>query len=420
MRAFENHIQWPHVKEATRRLKEAGFEALLAGGCVRDLLMNREPNDFDIATDATPDQVEALFPRSLAVGKAFGVIILPHEGFQLEIATFREDLEYKDGRRPEGVRFSTAEADSKRRDFTVNALFYDIDSDRIIDYVGGEADIKKKTLRTVGDADKRFDEDKLRILRAVRFAAQLDFDIHPGTLEAILRRAPEVSVVSRERIRDELSKLLKTRSRLKGLGLLLSSGLVGVLFPELAEEIFKRETKWLDSFHIESIHVPTELTVSLALFVMPAASKLGDRGLREFLTKSLKLDNKQADAIVFSIKNLPSFLNPSQMRRGELALLLSKPEAKTALRVASVVARLDDSSISKETDREAYLAGLKAEIMPTGELPAPFLNGESAKVAGLKPGPTMGRLLNESYLLQLEGKLRTAEEALEWLKESSH
>ncbi|MES2964533.1 MAG: CCA tRNA nucleotidyltransferase, partial [Bdellovibrionota bacterium] len=148
-----------------RTLRSAGFTALLAGGCVRDMLMSREPNDFDVATDATPDQVETLFPRAVAVGKAFGVIVLPQDGFDIEVATFREDLEYKDGRRPEGVKFSSPELDAKRRDFTVNALFLEPESGKISDFVGGQNDLTARILRTVGEPDRRFTEDKLRLLR---------------------------------------------------------------------------------------------------------------------------------------------------------------------------------------------------------------------------------------------------------------
>ena len=218
---LEEHSQWNAVKEVCSRLRDAGFEALLAGGCVRDLIMHREPNDFDVATDATPDQIESLFPKCLLVGKAFGVIILPFDGFQIEVATFREDLQYKDGRRPEGVKFSTPKADAQRRDFTINALFYDPIKREIIDFIDGQADIKAKILRTVGDPNHRFDEDKLRLLRAIRFAAQLDFRIEDGTLRAVETHAKDVSVVSHERIRDELIKLLKSPNRNIGLELLL-------------------------------------------------------------------------------------------------------------------------------------------------------------------------------------------------------
>lgn len=409
MRVFENHKQWKAVKEVSDRLSEAGYQVLLAGGCVRDYVMKRaQPSDFDIATDAVPDQVHALFPNALTVGKAFGVTIIPFGDFNLEVATFREDLEYKDGRRPEGVRFSSPEADAKRRDFTANALFYDIKTDQVIDYVGGVDDIKNRVLRTVGDPDQRFNEDKLRLLRAVRFAAQLDFELEPATYAAVKKRAAEVAQVSRERVRDELLKLLKTPNRIKGLKLLVETGLLKALFPELAKIVEGNFDTWIENFQRAAKF--DDSLLFLALFFWPVFDAASEKEFRETYLRGLRLDNRETEAVMFSLKNLKLFLNPHAHREGEIVLLLSHFAAPTALSLAKVIA-------SENGESERYLESLrKNRLGPHGEKPAPFVTGADAVEAGFKPGPEMGAVLQEAYLQQLEGKLQDRSEALDWLK----
>ncbi len=393
MNAFEDHIQWNAVKEVSEKLREAGFEALLAGGCVRDLIMRREPNDFDIATNATPDEVEALFEKSIAVGKAFGVIVIPYPEFQIEVATFREDLEYKDGRRPEGVKFSTAKADAQRRDFTVNALFYDTATNKIIDYVDGRKDIAAKILRTVGDPNQRFDEDKLRILRALRFSAQLDFAIESQTLRAIIERAQDVNVVSRERIRDELLKLLKSEHRRKGLELLIKTCLLNAILPDLAKAIEDVETKWLSSFE----NAVNDETLLLALFTWPAPTT----------AQTLKLDNQTSDTLANIFKSLDSVLNPSKISKAELAYLFTKPFAPSLLQFANQIDR------SKEPGAPSAWNEALKYARPDGSTPVqPLVTGKDLIASGVKPGPQMGERLHEIFLKQLEGKIKTKEEAL--------
>ncbi len=409
MNAFEEHIQWNAVKDVCSKLRQAGFEALLAGGCVRDLILKRQPNDFDIATDATPDQVEALFPKTVAVGKAFGVIILPYEDFQIEVATFREDLQYRDGRRPEGVKFSTPEADAKRRDFTLNALFYDIHKKKIIDFVEGRKDIEAKILRTVGDANHRFDEDKLRILRAIRFSAQLDFEIEPKTLSAITSRASEVSVVSLERIRDEILKLLKTSCRVKGLRLLLSTGVLHGAMPLLATEVEKHPKEWVRAFdHLED---QDDVTAMIALFVWPARAELHS------LLKAFRFDKQMNDTLMHIIRNLDSVLNPSTLRPGDLAYLLTKSFARSLLSVAETLVR-SGSLAHEPAARKMWDKALQA-ARPDGVTPAePLLTGKDLLSMGMKPGPKMGERLHEAFLLQLEGELKSRAEIEKWIRES--
>src|SRR5271170_7184879 len=191
-----------------RRLREAGHTAYLVGGCVRDMVRGVEPQDFDIATSATPEQVQTLFPRTVPVGAAFGVVLVLEDDHQFEVATFRSDDAYIDGRRPTGVHYGSPEEDAQRRDFTVNGMFFDPIGNEIIDFVGGRADIERKVVRTIGDPRQRFAEDKLRMLRAVRFAANLEFEIDPATFAVVKEMASQIGIVSAERIRDELTKIL--------------------------------------------------------------------------------------------------------------------------------------------------------------------------------------------------------------------
>ena len=225
--------------EVVRRLQADGHEAYWAGGCVRDRLQGKQPKDFDVATSASPTQVRALFGRrrTLAVGESFGVIVVrgPRAAGQVEVATFRVDMGYSDGRRPDAVAFRSAEEDAQRRDFTINGMFYDPIADRAIDFVGGTADLRDRIVRAIGDPHQRFFEDKLRMLRGIRFAANLDFELHPETLRAIQQHANDIQVVSIERVANELHRMLTNRHRARAFQLLVTSGLLRVLLPELSE-----------------------------------------------------------------------------------------------------------------------------------------------------------------------------------------
>lgn len=216
-----------------RTLRGAGHESYLCGGSVRDALMGRQPNDWDIATDAPPERVEALFPRTVAVGKAFGVVVVVEEDVNYQVASFRADGKYVDGRRPETVRYSSAKEDAERRDFTINALFYDPETDRVIDYVGGQEDLKRRVLRTVGDPRRRFQEDHLRLLRAVRFAASTGFDLDPATRDAVTEMADRVRTVSAERIGAEITRMLVEGNARRSIELLVETGLSNVTLPEI-------------------------------------------------------------------------------------------------------------------------------------------------------------------------------------------
>ena len=219
--------------EIVRRLQAAGFEAFWVGGCVRDVLLGREPSDYDIATNARPEQSEKLFPKIIPVGKQFGVLLVVEGGHQFQIATFRAEADYKDGRRPETIRFADAREDAIRRDFTVNGLFFDPIANQLHDWVGGEKDLRAKIIRTIGSPDERFAEDHLRLLRAIRFAAQLSFEVEAQTFAAVQKHADKILLVSAERIRDELLKLFAPPHAARGLTLLHESELMPHVLPEL-------------------------------------------------------------------------------------------------------------------------------------------------------------------------------------------
>lgn len=417
MHAFESHRQWPAVSQVCATLKAAGFQAWLAGGCVRDLLMNRDPNDFDIATDARPEQVETLFPRALTVGREFGVTILPFDGFHVEVATFRQDGPYIDGRRPANIAFSTPEEDAKRRDFTVNALYFDIDKRQVIDFVGGEADIRARLLRAVGDPDRRFDEDKLRILRAVRFAAQLDFTIEAETLVAVRRRASQVKGVSAERIRDEVLKLMKSPNASRGLRLLRETQLWEVVFPELTmsdrsaaeDEAFRslerRAAGGADSPELAAL-------ILLIDFVDAMAPDVSD-GLvraRAFL-KRLRFSNSEADTVLWSLRMKDLFRYPSRSSRAAVARALGHHAASVA---ESVFTR----ESARDAGRAALFAEIRSQILVNGgrELPERFVSGDDLLAMGMSKGPELGRTLEEVFDRQLEGSLTSREMALDWAK----
>src|SRR5256884_7618083 len=221
------------AREIAARLRESGHVAYLAGGCVRDIVRGQTPKDFDIATDAKPENVQKLFPRTFAVGAHFGVVIVLENGFQFEVATFRSDDAYIDGRHPSAVHFSSPEEDAQRRDFTINGMFYDPVADKVIDLVGGRADIEAKLVRAIGDPAQRFAEDRLRMLRAVRFATVLDYKIDDQTCEALIANAASIHEISAERIRDELVRIFLSPNRGRGWDLLDASGLMRAILPEI-------------------------------------------------------------------------------------------------------------------------------------------------------------------------------------------
>ena len=445
---FENHDQWPAVKAACEKLNQHGFLTYLAGGCVRDFLMNRTPHDFDIATQATPEQVEKLFPNSLMVGRAFGVSIIPYDGFQLEIATFRKDGDYRDGRHPEGVIFADAKEDAKRRDFTVNALFYDLNSEQVIDHVDGLKDIKSKTLRAVGEPALRFTEDKLRLLRAVRFAAQLDFEIEPETWREVVRLAPEIYVVSRERVRDEIVKLLSSSERVRGLMLLRESGLIETLFPALGRaleepEFIENYDHTFELFKTASDDEAPSIEAGaaqhflrenpllwLSLFFLDHVAAQGQRAPSALdqveLLNSLKIDHHSRDGIVWFWNQRNAVENPESLARLDRQKLLMSPWWGFTFSMCCVLnSGLSGSSGARESGSSGERDRVWREALELfekqggviGQKLSPWITGKDLKASGISPGIEMGRQLEKAFEHQILGDWVNREEGLAWLRD---
>lgn len=379
---------------AVARLRDLGFETYLAGGCVRDLLLGREPKDFDVATAARPEQVEAAFRQTIAVGKAFGVVRVRCKGHWFEVATFRRDGAYLDGRRPVDVAFSSAAEDASRRDFTINGMFLDPATGEVADFVGGRADLATRTIRAIGDPDARFDEDALRLLRAVRFAAQEGFRLDDATRAAIERRRGDLRGVSPERIREELLKIsgggpaVRTAAaRLLGETGLFGSALLGCASydPERAAVAGRCPTPGLPLY--------------LAALVGAEPRTRGP----------------YRDAVAF-VEELAVALRLSHEERGELSpLLVERGRLRGLGKAGPARRRLWATRADYLAHRELALAegGAEDAVAELDRLrdalgaarPAPLLDGGALLKAGAKPGPAMGRLLRRVRVLQLAGRL---------------
>ena len=430
--------------EIVRRLRHAGFEAFWAGGCVRDALLGREPHDYDVASNATPDQIEALFPHTVPVGKQFGVIIVLEGGHQFQVATFRAEADYQDGRRPGTVRFSHAREDAIRRDFTVNALFYDPITEQVHDWVGGEKDLSARLIRTVGSPEERFAEDHLRLLRAIRFAAQLGFDIEAQTMAAVQTHAEKIKLVSAERIRDELNKLFAPPHAARGLTLLHESGLMPHVLPELVPTLtcdqspdFHPEGTVFNHIRLMLENLPSEPVTasgreSLAWCALlhdiakPRTESRGEDGVIHFYThekigadmaedilQRLKFPRRQTDEIVAAVRHHMQFKDAPKMRKNTLRRMLLRENF--ALELA--LHRLDCLGSHRQLDIYAFIIEQQAELKERPHLLPPLLNGADVMALGAKPGPALGVLLHELRDHQLAEELKTPDEARAWVRE---
>jgi poly(A) polymerase len=424
-----------------RTLHAAGYEAWLAGGCVRDELRGVAPKDFDIATNALPEQVESLFPKTIGVGKSFGVMLVLENDQQFEVATFRAESGYTDGRRPDTVTFGDAEADALRRDFTINGLFLNPITEELRDWVGGEADLKAGVLRTIGDPAERFGEDHLRLLRAVRFAAQLDFQIEPATFAAVQQHAEKINRVSAERIRDELLKLFRPPHAARGLDLLRDSGLLAHVLPEMMltigceqspeyhpeGDVYKHIRLMLDSMAEDA---PAELpwTILLHDIAKPATAAVGEDGrihnyghdkqgaeMAEVILERLKFPRKQIDAIVFTVLKHMNLAAAPKMRKAKLRRMLLRPTFELELEQH----RIDCLGSHAKLDIYDFLRAEQAALEEMPALIKPLVTGRDLIDLGVKPGPPMGKLLNEIRDCQLAEEFSTREEALAWAKEKT-
>ncbi|MCE5341304.1 MAG: CCA tRNA nucleotidyltransferase [Planctomycetaceae bacterium] len=382
-----------------RSLRKEGFQALLAGGCVRDTLLGREPKDYDIATDARPEQICKIFRRTIRVGTKFGVIIVMMEGHQIEVATFRADTGYSDGRRPDNISFTSAENDALRRDFTINGMFFDPIKNEVLDFVGGQKDLKKKTIRTIGKADERFSEDYLRMLRAVRFAGQLDFKIEKSTLAAIKRYHSLITKISGERIAMELESLMAATKRIKGLKLFIETGLAKEIFPVLNDKI---------NFGMKVFkYLPKEMTFELAVAGMFSGCESAEA--MESL-EVLKLSTSKLKHIDFLLIKR-DFLN-NELSLAELKTIVSQPYYADLYVFQTAVLKAERKGLAK-----LNVIAKRAKLLAGRDLqPKPLLNGHELMALGAKAGPQIGQISKELYVEQLSEDIATKEDAKRWVE----
>ena len=424
-----------------RHLQNAGHEAYLVGGCVRDELRGVAPQDHDIATSAHPDEVEKLFTKTVGVGKQFGVMLVVEQSQQYQVATFRSDAEYIDGRRPTSVTFSNAKTDAERRDFTINGLFLDPVTNTLHDWVGGQADLEAKQLRTIGKPKERFGEDHLRLLRAVRFAAQLDFEIEPETFDAVRELAEKIRAVSAERIRDELLKLFRSPHAAHGLDLLRDSGLMAHVLPELLPSIncdqspdYHPEGTVYNHIRLALEKLPADAPITLPWAVLlhdigkPHTSTVGTDGrihfyghekvgteMTEAILERLRFPRKQIDEITFTVRHHMQFKDVPRMRKATLRRLLLRP----TFALEREHHRIDCLASHGRLDN---LEILDAEQTALDEQPAlipPLVTGHDLLALGIPGNSAMGKLLEDIRDRQLAEEFTTREEALAWAKEKA-
>jgi len=424
-------------------LQHHGHQALLVGGCVRDLLLGREPADFDVTTDATPDRVMQLFPESIAVGAQFGVILVPRRGIKVEVATFRSDVGYSDGRHPDRVVYSaTAQEDVQRRDFSINGLLMRHDTSEVLDYVGGREDLAAGVVRAIGDADRRFTEDKLRMLRAVRFAARFGFAIEAATFRAIRQHVREIHQVSAERIREELTKLLTEGAARRGFELLDQTWLLPAVLPEIAA---MKGVAQPPQFHPEGdvwVHtclmleaIPAESSPTLAWGVLlhdvgkpptyKPASETGDRihfdghaelGVRmtEAICARLKFSSEQTQQITSLVANHMKFKDASRMRTSTLKRFVRMPHFEEHL----ALHQLDCLGSHRHLGTYDFVRHFLAATPPEQVRPPRLLTGDDLLEMGYKKGPLFSDILRSLEDAQLEGAINSREEALRFVRKN--
>lgn len=422
-----------------RRLKQSGHQALFAGGCVRDCLMGHEPKDYDIATSALPSEVLEIFPGSNEVGAHFGVVIAKHGGHHVEIATFRTDGSYRDGRRPESVTFSNPVEDAKRRDFTINGLFEVPETGEVIDHVGGLDDLKAGVIRAIGEPEARFREDGLRLLRAVRFAARLGFTIEPRTDAAMRECAPLLDRISPERIRDEFSRILTTPRRRAGVQHLVDTDLIRHFMPEVIPmigcdqppewhpegDVFTHTMIMLDMLAPDA---PLDLCLAALLHDIakpPCRSVDKDSGrirfnghdtrgaqMAENILRRLRYPNDTIAAVTAMVGRHMQFMNVQKMRVAKLKRFMAAPTFDSELELH----RVDCASSNGFTDNYEFLHAKAAEFAAEPLIPRPLVTGRDLIKLGLQPGPRFKEILEAVQTEQLEGRISEREAALSLLR----
>lgn len=420
-----------------QRLQTAGHVAYWAGGCVRDRLLGRVPVDYDVATAAHPDQVQALFPCHKAVGQAFGVVLVREQDAEIEVATFRTERDYHDGRHPGTVRFATAEEDAWRRDFTVNAMFHDPVAGRLHDFVGGQADLAARCIRCVGDPAARFAEDALRLLRAVRLAETLGFHLDPGTAAAIRAHAPDCRRLAPERIRDELDRILLEAVRPgAAFELLESLGLLAVVLPEVAA--LRRQAQPSDKHPegdvlahtlrmLDLLPAPRSRELALAVLLhdiaKPATATVENGRLRFFnhaergaelagdILRRLRHAHDTVTRVCMCVRNHSRFSEVFNMRRATLRRWIGAPTFPLELELH----RLDRLGGNGQLDHYRFLVEFVARLATTPALPPRLIGGRDVLALGIPPGPAVKEWLHRAYDAQLDGELTSRADALAWL-----
>jgi len=396
--------------QIVQRLQQAGFEAVWAGGCVRDMLLGLKPKDYDVATSALPEQIRDLFGhrQTLAIGASFGVITVlgPKSAGQVEVATFRQDAEYSDGRRPDSVHFSTAELDAQRRDFTINGMFYDPVQDVVLDFVDGRRDVDERVIRAIGNPEERIAEDKLRMLRAVRFAATYQFHLDEETAAAIRRHAVEINLVSGERIGQELRRMLGNSTRRVAAELLQETELLEQLVDHgklltANRANWKTRLRWLEK--LKSPRFEPAVVVLLG----PLLKEQGIGAVAE----RWKLSVAERKTIQWIDEHWLQLTRAASLPWSQIQPLLAHPDAPLALDLAEAAAGHEQIGLVVCRQRLAW---------PREQLdPPPLLDGNDLRGLGLKPGPEFARLLAGVRAAQLDGELGEREAALEWVREKS-
>jgi tRNA nucleotidyltransferase/poly(A) polymerase len=396
--------------EVVQRLRGAGFEAYWAGGCVRDQLLGRTPKDYDVATSALPPQIRELFgrKRTLPIGAAFGVITVlgPPEAGQIEVATFRRDADYSDGRHPNSVTFSTPEHDAQRRDFTINGLFFDPLEDRVIDFVGGRQDLRDGVLRAIGDPFERFREDKLRMLRAVRFAATFEFRLDAATADAIRRMAATIHVVSPERIGGEMQRILVDWHRAPGIRLLLDVGLAAEVLPEIAGPTPEDAERLAGALALLAQLEKPGLPLALAALLVPWV----DAEFAAAVCQRWRLSNDQAHRTAWLIEHRGALRGGAAKPWSALQRLFIDPGMADLVALEEAAVRAGQADPSDAAWARAALGRPREELDPP-----PLLTGNDLIASGVPRGPRYRVILDRVRNAQLDGQLHTRDDALRFV-----
>jgi poly(A) polymerase len=430
--------------EVVRQLREAGYEAYWAGGCVRDELLGLEPKDYDVATSARPEEVRRVFRRyhTLSVGVAFGVVVVvgPKSAGTVDVATFRRDTTYSDGRRPDAVVFCSAREDALRRDFTINGLFYDPLENRVIDFVGGQQDIENRLVRAIGDPEERFAEDKLRMLRAIRFATTFSFQIESQTWQAVCHHAPEIVQVSVERITAELRRIFEHRNRARGTRLLAESGLLSQILPEgvpvygwppaeapsvsQAQQIQWHSgsednlpkaaaARWEETLAIlDALAEQPDAALAIAVLLRYICRGASQQPLHPSrIGRRWRLSLREMELVELALLHEPLLLEADRRRWPDVQRVLALPSARRLLEYAAAVSRVTGKGAEGVSFCQRTLE------RPIGEWnPPPLITGDDLKQLGLPPGPVYKCVLEQVRDAQLEGRVKSLEEAREFAR----